>query len=87
MIIAEAIWRAGLLGLRPFGSDPKLSSVLDLRRRHRHGAELARFRANCSCQFGTKAQQDYWLPRLARGEEIPCFGLTPAGSGPRTPPR
>src|ERR1700733_6239010 len=27
-------------------------------------------------QFGTKAQQDYWLPRLARGEEIPCFGLT-----------
>src|SRR5258708_32788954 len=27
-------------------------------------------------QFGTKAQQDYWLPRLAEAKEIPCFGLT-----------
>jgi len=26
--------------------------------------------------FGTKAQKDYYLPRLARGEEIPCFALT-----------
>lgn len=26
--------------------------------------------------YGTEAQKDYWLPRLARGEEIPCFGLT-----------
>src|ERR1700675_388337 len=32
-------------------------------------------------QFGTKAQQDYWLPRLARGEEIPCFGLTSPEAG------
>ncbi len=31
--------------------------------------------------FGTKAQQDYWLPRLARGEEIPCFGLTSPEAG------
>src|SRR5690606_22435886 len=27
-------------------------------------------------KFGTKAQQDYWLPRLADGREIPAFGLT-----------
>ena len=27
-------------------------------------------------RFGTKAQQDYYLPRLASGEEIPAFGLT-----------
>jgi len=27
-------------------------------------------------RFGTKEQQDYWLPRLADGREIPCFGLT-----------
>ena len=27
-------------------------------------------------QFGTDAQRDYWLPRLADGREIPCFGLT-----------
>jgi acyl-CoA dehydrogenase len=32
-------------------------------------------------QFGTKAQQDYWLPRLAAGEEIPCFGLTSPEAG------
>ncbi len=32
-------------------------------------------------QFGTKAQQDYWLPRLARGEEIPCFALTSPEAG------
>jgi len=32
-------------------------------------------------QFGTKAQQDDWLPRLARGEEIPCFGLTSPEAG------
>jgi acyl-CoA dehydrogenase len=26
--------------------------------------------------YGTEVQKDYWLPRLARGEEIPCFALT-----------
>jgi acyl-CoA dehydrogenase len=26
--------------------------------------------------YGTKEQKDYYLPRLAKGEEIPCFGLT-----------
>jgi len=31
--------------------------------------------------FGTKAQQDYWLPRLAEGKEIPCFGLTSPEAG------
>jgi acyl-CoA dehydrogenase len=29
--------------------------------------------------YGTEAQKDYFLPRLARGEEVPCFALT----GPR----
>ena len=32
-------------------------------------------------QFGTQAQRDYWLPRLAHGREIPCFGLTSAQAG------
>jgi acyl-CoA dehydrogenase len=32
-------------------------------------------------QFGTKEQQDYWLPRLAAGAEIPCFGLTSPEAG------
>ena len=26
--------------------------------------------------YGTDEQKDYYLPRLASGEEIPCFGLT-----------
>lgn len=32
-------------------------------------------------QFGTKEQQDYWLPRLAEAKEIPCFGLTSPEAG------
>ncbi len=32
-------------------------------------------------QFGTQSQQDYWLPRLANGSEIPCFGLTSPEAG------
>src|SRR5262245_30106143 len=32
-------------------------------------------------QVGTKAQQDYWLPRLADAREIPCFGLTSPEAG------
>jgi acyl-CoA dehydrogenase len=31
--------------------------------------------------YGTKSQKDYYLPRLARGEEIPCFGLTEPHAG------
>ncbi|QCI69459.1 acyl-CoA dehydrogenase [Phreatobacter stygius] len=31
--------------------------------------------------FGTDEQRDYWLPRLAEGAEIPCFGLTSADAG------
>ncbi|HET8710456.1 MAG TPA: acyl-CoA dehydrogenase, partial [Spongiibacteraceae bacterium] len=29
----------------------------------------------------TDAQKNYWLPRLASGEEIPCFGLTGPEAG------
>jgi acyl-CoA dehydrogenase len=31
--------------------------------------------------FGTEAQRAYWLPRLADGREIPCFGLTSPEAG------
>ncbi|MDZ5699917.1 acyl-CoA dehydrogenase [Chelativorans sp. M5D2P16] len=31
--------------------------------------------------FGTEEQRDYWLPRLADGREIPCFGLTSPDAG------
>jgi acyl-CoA dehydrogenase len=31
--------------------------------------------------YGTEAQKDYYLPRLARGEEIPCFALTSPFAG------
>lgn len=32
-------------------------------------------------EYGTKAQQEYYLPRLASGEEIPCFALTSPEAG------
>ncbi|HUF55275.1 MAG TPA: acyl-CoA dehydrogenase [Thermohalobaculum sp.] len=32
-------------------------------------------------QFGTEAEQRHWLPRLADGREIPCFGLTSLEAG------
>jgi len=31
--------------------------------------------------YGTPEQKQYYLPRLARGEEIPCFGLTAPEAG------
>ncbi len=31
--------------------------------------------------YGTQAQKDYYLPRLADGREIPCFALTEPGAG------
>ncbi len=32
-------------------------------------------------RYGTDTQKDYYLPRLARGEEIPCFALTGPQAG------
>jgi acyl-CoA dehydrogenase len=32
-------------------------------------------------RFGTKEQQQKWLPRLAEGTDIPCFGLTSPEAG------
>ena len=37
-------------------------------------------------RFGTAEQQRHWLPRLADGREIPCFGLT-SPEPDRTPRR
>jgi acyl-CoA dehydrogenase len=31
--------------------------------------------------YGTEEQKNHYLPRLARGEEIPCFGLTSPVAG------
>jgi acyl-CoA dehydrogenase len=31
--------------------------------------------------YGTDAQKDYYLPRLAKGQEIPCFALTSPEAG------
>ena len=32
-------------------------------------------------RFGTREQQEQWLPRLASGQDIPCFGLTSPEAG------
>ncbi|MCE2595733.1 acyl-CoA dehydrogenase [Motilimonas cestriensis] len=31
--------------------------------------------------YGTTEQKEYWLPRLAKGEEVPCFALTGPNAG------
>ncbi len=31
--------------------------------------------------YGTEEQKDYYLPRLAKGIDIPCFGLTGPDAG------
>src|SRR6059036_2702673 len=31
--------------------------------------------------FGSEAQKSYWLPKLARGEKVGCFGLTEPDHG------
>lgn len=31
--------------------------------------------------YGTQEQKDFWLPRLARGAEVPCFALTSPQAG------
>ena len=31
--------------------------------------------------YGTEEQKNYYLPRLAQGEEVPCFGLTSPDAG------
>jgi acyl-CoA dehydrogenase len=31
--------------------------------------------------YGTEAQKTHYLPRLARGQYVPCFGLTEPGAG------
>ena len=37
--------------------------------------------AELLCHYGTEAQKDHYLPKLARGEYIPCFGLTEPTAG------
>lgn len=32
-------------------------------------------------RYGTTEQKDYFLPKLADGDIIPCFGLTGPSSG------
>ena len=32
-------------------------------------------------KYGSQQQKDYYLPRLADGKEIPCFGLTESKAG------
>lgn len=32
-------------------------------------------------EYGTKEQKDYYLPRLAKGEDVPCFALTAPDAG------
>ena len=37
--------------------------------------------AELLAHYGTEEQKNHYLPRLARGEDIPCFGLTEPNAG------
>ena len=37
--------------------------------------------AELLAHFGTEAQKDHWLPRLATGQSVPSFALTEPGAG------
>ena len=37
--------------------------------------------AELLAHYGTEAQKRHYLPRLARGEDIPAFALTEPGAG------
>ena len=37
--------------------------------------------AELLAHYGTQKQKDFYLPRLARGEEVPCFALTEPNAG------
>lgn len=37
--------------------------------------------AELLAHYGTQKQKDYYLPRLAKGEEVPCFALTEPNAG------
>lgn len=37
--------------------------------------------AELLAHYGTQEQQDFWLPKLANGDEVPCFALTALDAG------
>ena len=77
----EGVRRARFFRLRAFGGDPQAVVALDARRAVTAMVPNSLGPGELLLQFGTKAQQDYWLPRLADGDEIPCFGLTSPEAG------
>ena len=78
---SEGIWRARLLALCAFRSGAQ-----DCRPRSVTAAVTVMVPNSLGpgellMRFGTKEQQQRWLPRLADGREIPCFGLTSPEAG------
>ena len=37
---------------------------------------IADFASEIILHFGSEEQKDFWLPKLAKGEKVGCFGLT-----------
>ncbi len=83
---SEEVRRAGILRLRAFGGDPQALDPLDLRGRHRHGAELARpRRAAAAVRHQGAAGLLAAAPRRRR-RKFPASG-SPVRRPARTPPR
>ena len=77
----RGVRRARLLGAGALGRDREAREPQRHLRRDRDGAELARARRSCCSTTAPTQQKRHYLPRLARGEEIPCFALTGPEAG------
>ncbi len=80
MIIPQGIRRQRILCLRALASGDETGDALLGGGSLGNGAELAG-PGRAAAALRHRAQKTYYLPRLARGEEIPCFALTNAYAG------
>ena len=78
---SEEVRRARLFRLRAFGSHPQALDPLDLRRGHRHGAELARPGRTAACSSAPRRSRTTGCRGSPTAREIPCFGLTSPEAG------
>lgn len=76
----ETIRRQAVLRLHAFPSGHEAVEPLLGAGCQRDGAQFAGA-AELLLHYGTDAQKDYYLPRLAAGTEIPCFALTSPYAG------
>ncbi len=79
-MIIKRVRRAGVLGLCPVSRAAKLSGVSGITA-ITVGVPNSLGPGELLQHYGTDEQKNHYLPRLARGQEIPCFALTSPEAG------